>query len=127
MGKLLRDFVVAEEMPDDGNGRRYQPPRPAQKPRAEFVVAEEMPGDGEGIGRRAPRRGRAGPLRCRQDVRCGDSHTVLLKETVPPTLHLQVLLPDGDGDGDGGWYWSPRLTQRPREDFGVAGKMPGNR
>ena len=34
---------------------------------------------------------------------------MLLKETVPPTLHHQVLIPDGNGDG--GRYLPPRPTQ----------------
>ena len=33
------------EMRSDGDGRRYWPPRPAQKSRGDFFVAGKMPGD----------------------------------------------------------------------------------
>ena len=37
-------FASLGEMPSDGNGREYRPPRQ----RGDFIVAEEMPDDGGG-------------------------------------------------------------------------------
>ena len=47
--EVARDFLASlGEMPSDGDGREYRPPRPAQKPRGGFVVAQDKPGDGNG-------------------------------------------------------------------------------
>ena len=47
--KPREDFLVSPGvMPRDGNGGAYRPPRAAQKPRGDFVVAKGMLGDGDG-------------------------------------------------------------------------------
>ena len=55
MQRPRRDFVVAEEMPGDGDGKKYQPLRPTQSLRRDFVVAEEMPVDGDSRKYQPPR------------------------------------------------------------------------
>ena len=47
--EAARDFLASPgEMPGDGDGQEYRPPRPAEKPHGDFVVTKEMSGDGDG-------------------------------------------------------------------------------
>ena len=41
-----RVFWSLGMLPSDGNGRRYWPPRPTQRPCGDFFVTGEMPSDG---------------------------------------------------------------------------------
>ena len=46
--EVARDFLASlGKMRRDGDGQKYRPPRPAQKPRGDFVVAKDA-------GRRQP-------------------------------------------------------------------------
>ena len=71
--KRRGDFVVAKEMPGDGDGHRYWLPRPAEKLRGTSLghwTRCQATATAKSIGRRAPRRSRAGtsssPRRCRE-------------------------------------------------------------
>ena len=110
------------------SGRGYRLPRLTQRPRKDFGVAGKMPGDGW----RAAYRGAASPFGRQPRVSTAAPHAEVVRGLwshrqdawqVNGGRHEEVpLCPLAGGRG----YRPPRPTQRPREDCGVAGKMPND-
>ena len=99
--EVAQRFFIAGKMPSDGNGKRYWPPRPAQKSCGDFLVADYEPSN-SGLQKRfatAPR-------------------LMLCEELLLPAM---LLSDSGQQD-----EVPPRPAQKSRGDFLVAGEKPSD-